>query len=81
MCLLCGYGFFKARSHKRMSISTAVLMGGDSRICQAGVTRLTSFIVAEIISVEFRVLKNRYWFGNQEQTFLPFKLLMLTVSI
>lgn len=64
-----------------MSISTAALMGGDSRICQAGVTRLTSFIVAEIISVEFRVLKNRYLSGNQEQTFLPFKLLMLTVSI
>ena len=79
MCLLCGYGFFKARSHKRMSISTAALMGGDSRICQAGVTRLTSFIVAEIISVEFRVLKE-WVVGSQEQTFLPFKLLMLTIS-
>lgn len=56
-------------------------MGGDGRDCQAGVTRLTSLIVTEIISVEFRVLKNRYLSGNQEQTFLPFKLLMLTVSI
>ena len=55
-----------------MSISTAVLMGADSRICQAGVTRLTSFIVAEIISVEFRVLKE-WVFGSQEQTFLSFK--------
>ena len=53
-----------------MSISTTALMGGDSCICQAGVTRLTSFIVTEIISVEFRVLKE-WAFGSQEQTFYP----------
>ena len=58
MCLLCGYGFFfKAKSHKGMSGPTATLIGGDGRVCQAGVTRFTVFIDTEIISVEFRVLK------------------------
>ena len=40
-----------------MSGPTATLIGGDGRVCQAGVTRFTVFIDTEIISVEFRVLK------------------------